>query len=437
MKEIFFIKDTLANKISYYHMLAFLCTLPLDMFYSELILCSLLLHTFIHLSRKKILTIRIEIMLPALLYALTIAGIIYSTDPDQGFKDWEKQLGLLLFPLIFSLTPIDFKKYKIPLLKCFSIACIAGIVYLYFDATRTILYFHLPGTTLFSNSFTNQNFSSPLNLHATYFSMYCGISLVTLMYLLLNIKGKTGRIFYFMGCFVLLTGIIQLSSKSVLFAVLLIINLMLPYFLLKEGQRKKFMLISSLLSLIVICAFTKIGSFKNRFVDSLKQDLMINKSFIQNGAESRATRWKIAFALIGKAPVLGNGSGSEVKLLHQKYFEQHLYNSYLHQLNAHNEYISMMLKFGIIGIVLYAFVLFRGYKEAFRNKDIFFCSFLILVTLVSLSENILDVNKGIFFFGFFFPFLSITGISKNDKFRNSPGNSLSHRSVQNYLPVNA
>jgi hypothetical protein len=44
---------------------------------------------------------------------------------------------------------------------------------------------------------------------------------------------------------------------------------------------------------------------------------------------------------------------------------------------------------------------------------------MIIVTVVSLSENVLDLNKGIFFYGFFFSILLLKPKTENTK--NSPG----------------
>ena len=38
MRKLFLIEDTIANKISYYHLAGFLIALPFDFFYSEIIL---------------------------------------------------------------------------------------------------------------------------------------------------------------------------------------------------------------------------------------------------------------------------------------------------------------------------------------------------------------------------------------------------------------
>ena len=51
MKEIFVINDTAENKISYYHLLAFLAALPFDRFYSQVVFIILIIHTLIHLKK--------------------------------------------------------------------------------------------------------------------------------------------------------------------------------------------------------------------------------------------------------------------------------------------------------------------------------------------------------------------------------------------------
>ena len=404
MKKIFYIKDTQANKISYYHLLAFLCALPFDQFYSELILISLLAHTLIHLKKEKLFSIEIKFFLPATLFAVNIICTIYSIDKSQAYKDWGKQLALFLFPLIFSLTAIDINKYKMPLLKGFGFVCAGVIIYFFIDAIRTIHYHHLPIKSLFSSAFNNQNFSAPLNLHATYFSMYCAIAFVAFFSQLIHSSSKLNTFYYSIFCLILLAGILQLASRSVLFSLFIIINFLIPFFLLTGRHRKKFIIFSYLLSAIVLTSFAKISTYKNRFLNSLEQDLKVDDNNIENISESRATRWECAFQLINQSPLTGYGSGSETMILQQKYFEKRLYNSFIHELNAHNEYLSMMLKFGITGCILYLFILFYGFKNALAQKDILFWSFLLIVTVVSFSENILDVNKGIFFFSFFFSF---------------------------------
>ena len=120
--------------------------------------------------------------------------------------------------------------------------------------------------------------------------------------------------------------------------------------------------------------------------------------------EPRIMRWESAIKLIKQSPLIGYGSGSQKRLLKDVYFRDKLYGSYLHELNTHNQYLSFWLAFGIGGLLVFLATLYMGFSVAWQNRDILFICFLLLVTIPAFSENILNVNKGIFFYAFFFSF---------------------------------
>ncbi|MBS1915478.1 MAG: O-antigen ligase family protein [Bacteroidetes bacterium] len=404
MKKVLFINDSLANKITYYHLLFFLVALPFDMFYSELVLASLLVHTIIHFRKQDIPKKLYFCMFPAFIYLLTAISTLYSFNKPQAFFEWQKQLALLIFPLIISATSLDLEKYRMQLLQAFSFTCTLIVVYLFIDAIQIINYNKLPFSILFTESFTNHNFPSPINLHATYFSAYIAVSFITSLYYCFHSEKKAQMTANIISCLILFAGLIQLLALSV-FMSLFIILLIFPFFVLRQQKRKIFFLVFGIFSVCFLSFALKTELFKDRLLLKFKQDLTTTKSATAI-SDPRGARWNCATELIAQKPVTGYGSGTETELLKEKYFEKKLYNSYLYELNAHNEYLSLLIKNGIPGLVVYLFILFIGFKLAIQAKDIFFCSFLVLITIISLTENILDVNKGIFFFAFFFSVLA-------------------------------
>ena len=101
------------HKISYYHVVLFLVTLPFDRFYSQLILVSLLLHTIIHFTKEKLkLVLTRQNLLLSVVFLLTVVGTIWSNDKEEGLKDIQKQLAILLFPFILSVTGLNLRLYK-------------------------------------------------------------------------------------------------------------------------------------------------------------------------------------------------------------------------------------------------------------------------------------------------------------------------------------
>jgi O-antigen ligase len=415
MNNICAIPGSPANKISYYHLAAFAVSLPFDRFYSELVLISLLLHTLIHSKKSGFRSLfTIENLVLASVFLVNLAGIIYSADKNEAVKDLERQLAIVLFPVLFSLLELDLARYRKKVLQWVGVACVFTILYLYADAVRIILYNHLPIKTLFSKAFINHNFSQPIGLHATYFSMYAALSLAVFLQLFLEEKKNNYRFLYLAATGILLAGLLQLASRSVLIATILLV---IPGFTFLISGRKlqlKFLVTALLLLLVTLFGITRIDSFKKRYIGDFRNDLTqasINNELL----EPRILRWHYALELISESPVIGHGSGAEKRILKEIYFENKLYNSYLNELNAHNQYLSFSLKTGIAGLAIFLITLFYGFRVAWRNRDIILAAFMIIITIVSFSENILDVNKGIFFYAFFFSFLVKSSLPADTK----------------------
>ena len=284
----------------------------------------------------------------------------------------------------------------------FALVCTATIIYLYMDALIVIIHYQLPFKALFSDAFTNHNFSEPIAMHATFFSMQLSISLVYILSVLVKERWFYKKIFFFMCSIILIAGIIQLSSKSVFAALIISVNIALPYFLLTGAKRIKYITIAAMVTVLAVVVIFNSNAFRKRYFIELKQDL--SKQPGEGATDSRLARWNVAAGLIAKAPVLGHGAGSEMGLLHRAFFKNKLYNSYLNGLNAHNQYLSFLIKSGMIGLLVYLATLAFGFKISFRRKDAVFFTFMVLIAIVSMSEDFLDVDKGTFFYAFFFAF---------------------------------
>jgi O-antigen ligase len=404
MRELLLIKDNLANKITYYHLVLFVLSLPFDRFYSHLILVSLAVHTLIQFSAntiKPVFTLRTLVLQSAAF--VTLLSTIYTINLNQAFVEWELAIPIVVLPLLFCFNPLDLKKYRAQLLLIFALGCTATIMYLYIDAFITIWHYHLPLQSIISPAFTNHNFSQPIDMHATFFSLQVAVALVYLLSVLISEKlTLNSKLLYWVCCLILAAGIIQLSSKSVFATLFLVINIVIPYFLLQGSRRRRFIMITASISCFVVIGIYNSRTFHDRYFGELKEDL--SPSFAGQTVEPRLERWKIAGTLIAQSPIIGHGAGSEIGLLREQYFNKKFYNSYLHRLNAHNEYLSFLVKSGIWGLAVYLATLAFGFKKALRKNDVVFFSFMLLLTIVSLSENILDADKGIIFYNFFFCF---------------------------------
>lgn len=402
MKSALLIVDSPVNRISYYHLAFFVASLPFDRLFSELALISLCIHTIVHFQPVKLGVKRmLGLLFPAALYLLTCLGTLYSPDPAQAFFEWEIQLALLLFPLIFLVNRLNLEKYAENLLVVLGFSCVLVTGYLFFYACKVIIYNHLPFSAIFSDAFLNQQFSQPLDLHATYFSMYIVISIPVFIRLLILPAKKNQRLLYVICITVLLAGLFQLSAKTVWAALFLIVIFAIPLLFLSRQQRFVFLLLSVLFFLFCIIFVASNEDFRQRYFSTLVGDLT-QPAVMDGTVEPRIIRWKAAIGVIESAPFFGHGSGSELLYMKEAYYQHKYYSAYVNELNIHNQYLSILIKTGFAGLFVYLLILCKGFFLSLKQRNAYFLSFMILVTVVGFGENILDVNKGIFFFSFFY-----------------------------------
>jgi O-antigen ligase len=400
MKEIFYIKDSIENKISFYHLVLFLCALPFDRFYSTLVLISYLIHTVIYLRPVSLRMPDASVFIFQSVFYVTIFSSIYTISFTDAMKVAGRQLGIFIFPLLFFYSPLNLAKYRRLLLMvvCFSCAC--TVLYLYFDALRVIRYNNLSFQVLFSWEFVNQNFTLPIHMHATYFSMLIILGMMFCVDQVVNQKQKV----LFCTLFIVLTaGLFQLSAKSAIVSYFVIMLTGVPWMLMRRKIRKVYFFGFIIVLAAVVSFLLSFEVFKERYINGLRNDLVENR--VVSDASSRISRWHVSFDLIRKAPLLGTGSGSENDLLRQSYFNRKMYASYLASLNAHNQYLSFLINSGLLGLLIYLVTLGWGLQQSIKFNDIYLFSFIVMVAVVSISEDMLDLNKGVFIYSFFFSFL--------------------------------
>lgn len=404
MNKLILIKDSLENKISYYLLAALLITLPFDRFYSQLFLAAFIVHSLIFINRQRIKqAFRLPVLMAGAVWLITFIGLAYSPDRKEGFADLFRQCPLLLFPFFLLISRFPVYQYRKNLLTLFGITCVSVIVYLFIDALSTIIHYHLPFSALFSIAFINHNFSRPIELHATYLSLFLSLSLVFFMQSYLEERTLRKRIVLLLGMMILLAGLLQLASRSVLIATLFVFIITFPLFLPKGTIRFRFIASALIISLLALAGILTISSFKKRYVTELRNDLTTT-ALNNEDLEPRVKRWEFVMELISHKPVIGYGSGTERKILKEIYFKNRYYNSFLNGLNAHNEYLSIWLKTGVLALGFFLASLVYGLINAWKRKDVLFAAFMLCCCIVSFSENIFDVSKGIFFYAIFYSF---------------------------------
>jgi len=394
-----------AEQFRFMLMQCFVFTLPFDMIFSSALLILLAVTTFFDLSYEKVKSIPKPFIIFQVVYLLSLSGYVYSFHKSNAGFILEKQMALFLFPLIIPLA-INLNQDKIKFtLITLSISSFFSILFLFTCVFWNVLFdLQVPFfSTLSSGMFFNHQFSQPLGIHAGYLSLYVSLSIV---FIIRNFKKEFNpsfKVLLVAILMVLLVGLFFLASRNSIIAVSFILLFVMPFFRLKKKA-----VYFALITLAVFLSFlilNKVPYLKERFSSEMILDM--NSSLGMNTAnnfkvlEPRFDRWLATIELIKKSPLIGFGTGDEEQMLKTAYMKHGLYISFLLEFNAHNQYLSILVKHGLIGLVVFLAALFYYFKLAIASRDFMYISFLLLICIGFFTENILDANKGIFFFAFF------------------------------------
>jgi O-antigen ligase len=388
------------EKLRFMLILLLVFSFPFNIFYSSIIMIILSVTTVIDLNKAKIRTIPKQVWLFQLIYALGVAGYFYSFNRSGAGFLLERQLNILLFPLILPLAiTIDRKKIQL-ILAALTISCIVTINYLFLNMFYSI-HGNIKLSFIFSGAFFNHKFSRPIGIHAGYLSLYVSLSIFYLIQLY-NKDSSVSKWVLTIGLVILFAGLFFLASRNAIIATFFVLIFISPLY----NSKNKFRYVVISLACFTICFFAvkNVPYLRERFSVELMTDIkpLQDGSFYNYGsAEPRIERWKGALELIKRSPVLGYGTGDEIPMLKTQYIKRNLFISYLEDFNAHNQYLSYLIKNGFLGFGVFLFAFYYYCRLAVLKKDFMYLSFLLLLLIGFYTENILDANKGIIFFAFF------------------------------------
>ncbi len=373
---------------------------------SNIALALLLLFCLTQTRPKEFLQSIKEHPLPQLMiiaYALLIVGLLYTNNTKTGFFILEKKSSLLLIPIL--ALPL-FQRLEVTQGATFRI-----IGYITFSTSIVLLSIGGFKAWILNDpqAFYFENFTKPL-IHYVYYAMYFAIGMLCLLDGLFDslVKKKRG-ILILLGLFVYgLSFLLLVASKTGILAF----SIASAFVLYKRMESKKSFLLSVFALLVtasVVLYFNE--TTRNRFTE-LTQNLSIltrdqlgdwNEEVI-TGLNMRLLFWKISAVHIWQDNMIlwGTGTGDTQDYLDALYTNPK-YNRYGYVgWDTHNEWVFTFVQLGLMGVAVLALLYFSYWRKALRNGDLKFIVFLFITLAFSMSESILESNKGIVHFSLFF-----------------------------------
>lgn len=131
---------------------------------------------------------------------------------------------------------------------------------------------------------------------------------------------------------------------------------------------------------------------------------LYNKTGNPNGNSTLQRReyWKAGWNILKTHPVLGVGTG-DLRLNFREYYEatnSRLLPEYRHR--AHNQYLSIAIAFGVIGLIIFLIGLLYPPYILRRHRSWYFTVLIIIVILSFIAEDTLETQAGATFSAFFY-----------------------------------
>lgn len=324
------------------------------------------------------------------LFALEVTGLFHTHDLFAAWKHVESKATLVAVPFILCGGPFtDRNGYRrLSLAYCWLLSglCLVCLGAAFWEYIRTA-----DASVFFYHSLT-----AVLDNNAVFFSGYVMMALLFLLADPLPAgKIRIGLILFFIAMMVLLASKLLL----VLLAAVLYIFVMKRYRVRLNRWRFAALMIPVVVS-VGMLAYTS-NPVQQRYSEIMRDDV--------NGISLRVFIWRCATEILNEkhAWLFGVSAGDSRDLLNAKYMAAGMSHGYIGY-NCQNEYMEVLLRSGIIGLLVLLGSLALLIGLARRKATIEIWLAIITIMLLSFTESTLEMQQPAFL-SCFFPLLFMFG----------------------------
>jgi O-antigen ligase len=312
---------------------------------------------------------------------------LWSIDFNTSFNEITSIASYVLLPLSFVFNPQVIRVAKVLYNFILGISILGSFMLI--NAVFKYVLISDPKVFFYHNLSNNID-----EMNAIYFSVFVSFSF---LYLLL--KGET-KLDKFIMTF-LATVLVLLSSKTIIF-----VSFLLGVFIILKSKKN---LIFNKIFILIFFGLLLVGSmfFKKRIVFEMNNSNLLEVLTKQefgwqykwSGLGIRVLQWRVFYELTKEdnSIVYGYGLRAANKRISEKHKELKLYSG-LVGIDLHNQYLQFISELGIIGFLIYIFIIIILLKKAIMYKDLFLMIFVILITSVCFTEVFLSRQRGMVFF---------------------------------------
>ena len=359
---------------------------------------------------------RKELVLFVVIYSILVIGLSYTLDLETGISKIQTQASFLVFPIFF-IGSFYGKEDRGHFFQWFNWGLLVTVLICFLNAFRQVIsgngMYVVDAFSKKHNVFLYQEFSSILNLHPTYFSLYLGLALFYLIFAFKN-ESKAKLVFKWVMIVLFFIALFLTSSKAGIYSFVLISFGFQLYRTIKMKKKSDKLILS-----ILILGFA-LMFIANPLI--YKRSLQAFKSIVAEGQANESTSkrfgiWHVSLKSIEKEPFLGYGTGSANQALNDSCIEFFSFSTCegIRNKNTHNQYLNLLLSNGIVVLVPFLIALFLAFRRAILRKDALYFLFTLFLSINFFFESLLERERGVVFFMLFMVFLNTSSATSTKK----------------------
>lgn len=148
--------------------------------------------------------------------------------------------------------------------------------------------------------------------------------------------------------------------------------------------------------------YQQVSSLRGRIYETLWEIDLYRKSGQVSGHSltQRFEYWSTAFSIIKENLFFGVGTGDAPMAFEQEYIKKNSTLSKEWRLRSHNQYLSIAVSFGIIGLLWFLVTLIYPLLNEKRGANYLYLTFFSIAIISFFTEDTLETQAGVTFFAF-------------------------------------
>jgi O-antigen ligase len=333
------------------------------------------------------------------LYIVSVVGMLYTANVGEGLFRLQQKSALLAFPIVFStirLSAEKFTKVSFHFILAVLISCIVSL------STGMVKYWK----TGIADALNKEQLMVFPDMNPPVTGLFCLLAIVFL--LSPRYRPPVSGVVRIVAV-ALISGFVMLLSVRLIAFCLLMVLLIFAFIYIKSTvSRVGFVLALMVFTAISIFSIPTLNRQWKELVDvsgeskiALDQDSSLGRAW--GGKSIRLALWTCSLDIIERNWLFGVGTGDVQDSLQASYEKRKFYfASQYNRYNAHNQSIELWIGNGLPGVFL--FILCMALPVAWfykKSAALEYFLFLALAFTISMTETLLNVNKGIIWYSFF------------------------------------